>query len=394
MSTPPLTRTLRQAAAALVVVGIGLVVVLAVLDTQTPSGRFWTGVTALSAAVLVLVNFLLVWRLAHRLDETAARADAAAANQRELLDAMEAAVVVWGPDDRLVLCNRDFRSVYEPIADRLRPGMTFEGLLREVVAAGLAPQAQADPEAWIAQRVADHRQPGGPLLRQLPGGRWRRIVEQRLSDGSLLAHSVDVSDLMAAQAESARREKALTELNARLDAMNVELAHLSETDALTGLANRRHFDRRLAEECARAARHGLPLALLMFDVDYFKRYNDCHGHPAGDATLRRVAELLRSTARRPTDVVARIGGEEFAMLLLHPAAGEAQTQADRCLSAMDAAMLPHGDSPVAGHVTLSIGGVQVGQAEAGLDTEHLWAGADAALYQAKRAGRRRAVVRG
>ena len=524
MPTRPLIRSLVVAAAALVAVGVGLVAVLASLDTQTPSGRLWTGVAAVAAAAVGITNFLLVRRLARQLDAAAAQADAAAANQRELLDAMQAAVVVWDPDDRLVVANRDFRALYGPIADRLLPGTSFEALLRAAIAAGLAPQAETDPEAWVAQRLAAHREPATPMLRQLPGGQWRRIVEQRLRDGSLLAHSVDVTDLVSTQAalvqaqkdavqarqrladavdalpagfelydaddrlvmvnataltmfpllhdlvglrptfeqvvrtnhargglpalpdaaaldawlamriaerrepgepwvgevaagqwlrvherrtregglvgvridvsELVRREHELTQLNARLDLMNAELARLSDTDALTGLSNRRHFDRRLAEEISRAARHGLPLALLMFDVDHFKRYNDRHGHPAGDTALRQVAQVLRETARRPTDLLARIGGEEFAMLLLHPTPGEAQAQADRCVAAVAARALPHADSPVAAFVTLSIGGVNVGAAPEGLGSDALWADADAALYEAKLAGRGRAVVRG
>ncbi|MDP2007127.1 MAG: diguanylate cyclase [Rubrivivax sp.] len=511
-SHSPLSPSLR-AVAALAVAGLGLVAALAWLGTQAPANRAWVLLTAVAAGAVLLAYFVLAWRLDRRLDRLGAQAEVAAAAQRELLDAMEAAVVLWDSEGRLVVANRDFRTVYAPIAPMLQPGVRFEDMLRAAVAAGLVPEAGTDTDAWIAARVVAQRSPGLPMLRELPGGRWRRIVEQRLSDGSLLAHSADVTEVMEgrAAAERARqqlqdaidalpegfayydaddrlvvfnqryrevyaasaaliqhgvrfadlvrhglahgqypeaqgreqawlaerlhahhhpsgpllqglagnrwvrieerrtrdggiagvrndvtdlvqREQALTQLNQRLDTLNGELAQLSDTDALTGLPNRRHFDRRLAEECGRAARHGVPLALLIFDVDHFKRYNDRHGHPAGDACLRRVAEVLREMARRPTDLVARIGGEEFAMLLPHFARAEAQGQAERCLAALDAAALPHGDSPVAPQVTVSGGGVQVQGGEAGLTPAWLLARADAALYAAKQAGRRRVLL--
>src|SRR5678809_1408269 len=107
------------------------------------------------------------------------------------------------------------------------------------------------------------------------------------------------------------------------------LSVMSQTDALTGLANRRAFDQRLAEEVSRAARHGVPVSLLIVDIDHFKAYNDHYGHPAGDACLRRVASVLRECAGRPSDLVARVGGEEFAVLLPHQGSADAMRVAGR-----------------------------------------------------------------
>ena len=155
-----------------------------------------------------------------------------------------------------------------------------------------------------------------------------------------------------------QREQELNVLNARLAQLNQELSVLSQTDALTGLANRRAFDQRLAEEVSRAARHAVPVALLVVDIDHFKAYNDHYGHPAGDACLRQVAAVLRECAGRPIDLVARLGGEEFAVLLPHQGSADAMQVAERCLRAVEAAAIAHAGSPVAPHVTLSVGVAQ------------------------------------
>ncbi|WP_341888363.1 diguanylate cyclase [Variovorax sp. YR752] len=564
---------------------------------------------------------------------------------RAAMDAMDAGIVLFDAHDRLLLCNRHFRALYPGMADRLVPGRSFESILRDAIAQGLVPQALPDVEAFVADRVRRHRQPGAPILRQMSDGRWRRISEQRLADGSLLAFSIDVSELVEKERalEAARTEAAqardrleaavealpdgfalydaddrlvvsnhryreiygpsapairpgtsfedilryglahgqypaaegqeltwleerlyrhrhadqpilqelpgnrwlrieerptrlggvagvrvdvtelvqqgqqlkqvnarLTESRAQLNAVigtamaaivtldargevlsanpatttifgwhehelvgrdigvlvpepadgepdplsllvqrgtslraapqdlrarrrdgqgvavqlalsrleipgparyvalftdlsereayaqalrdaNAQLAHLSETDALTGIANRRRLDRALHEEWQRSGRHGQPMALLIVDVDHFKRYNDSLGHPMGDECLRAIAQLLRKCVHRTGDLVARYGGEEFALLLPHTAAAEAMAVALACIEAVESAALPHPDSPLAAHLTLSVG-VASAMAGAGVSAASLVEAADAAAYAAKRAGRRRAVL--
>jgi diguanylate cyclase (GGDEF)-like protein len=178
---------------------------------------------------------------------------------------------------------------------------------------------------------------------------------------------------------------------AALRLANAQLEELSATDALTGLANRRRFDVRLAEEVQRSQRHGTALALLLIDIDHFKLYNDLLGHPQGDRALEAVAAVLARQARRPGELVARIGGEEFALLLPHASAATASTVAERCNRAMATLALPHGASPTAAHVTLSMG---VAMLDSGLreDAAALVRRADAALYAAKASGRARCVM--
>lgn len=190
-----------------------------------------------------------------------------------------------------------------------------------------------------------------------------------------------------------------------------ELRRLTATDALTGIANRRAFDEGLQLEWRRAMRSRAPLSLLMVDVDYFKRFNDTYGHPAGDACLRMVARVLAQTARRAGDLVARYGGEEFALLLPATAAFDAFHLGESLCQGVAALGVPHAASAAAAHVSISVGvatlalpcdGVappsgachdceQAPRCLAG--PEALLALADEALYAAKAMGRARVVDR-
>jgi diguanylate cyclase (GGDEF)-like protein len=171
---------------------------------------------------------------------------------------------------------------------------------------------------------------------------------------------------------------------------NQELAELSSLDSLTGLANRRELDACLARECARAARAGETIALLLCDVDAFKAFNDTYGHPAGDACLQRVAEVLRTIGRRAGDLVARYGGEEFALVLPATDGDAAVALAEQAREATMALDKTHRRSPAAEVVTLSIG-VACATGDEPPDPEALLLRADTALYGAKRAGRNRVV---
>ncbi|WP_447785908.1 sensor domain-containing diguanylate cyclase [Pseudomonas germanica] len=168
---------------------------------------------------------------------------------------------------------------------------------------------------------------------------------------------------------------------------NRQLELLAMKDALTGLANRRCFDQTLATEARRAQRDGSSLALLMIDIDYFKRFNDALGHVAGDACLQAVARVLDECVRRPSDLVARYGGEEFAVIMPATDIDGAAVVAQLIIERLQQANIAHPSSPVA-RVSLSIG---IAAARASrLDPAHgLIESADQALYQAKTAGRNR-----
>ncbi len=176
------------------------------------------------------------------------------------------------------------------------------------------------------------------------------------------------------------------ERTAELRAANVLLEQLSRSDPLTGLANRRHFDEIKETEFRRAMRLGQPLAVLMCDVDFFKRYNDHYGHAQGDQCLRIVADTLNSVFARAGEVVARLGGEEFVVLLPGVDADSAQRSAVRLQQRLAEREIPHEASAVSPLVTLSIG-------VAGFDRDsmdqfdQLLCRADEALYRAKSQGR-------
>ncbi len=197
------------------------------------------------------------------------------------------------------------------------------------------------------------------------------------------------SYLAQRQRDAAYRE--LRALHAELEAKNRELERLSSLDGLTGIPNRRTFDRELAEEWARATREGRPLGLILIDIDHFKGYNDHYGHQGGDEVLRRVARALEEAVRRPGDRVARYGGEEFVVILPGTDREGAATVAEALGRAVAALGIPHARNSAAGHVTISQG-VAARVPRPGEGPEQLVEEADRALYAAKRDGRNRYVL--
>ncbi|NBJ09476.1 sensor domain-containing diguanylate cyclase [Microvirga arsenatis] len=177
----------------------------------------------------------------------------------------------------------------------------------------------------------------------------------------------------------------------RREEAEAELAILATTDGLTGLANRRTFDRQLETEWLRAARDGKSVALLLVDVDRFKSYNDIYGHQAGDECLQTVAKVIAGSARRPSDLVARYGGEEFIVLLPDLSAAGAAAVAEDIRARIEALHLPHeGNTPI-GILTVSIGSASRSASvdRSRISPRDLISLADAALYRAKQSGRNR-----
>ena len=178
----------------------------------------------------------------------------------------------------------------------------------------------------------------------------------------------------------------------------------AQTDDLTGLPNRGHFTHVLGQELTRARRQKQTVSLMMIDIDHFKSYNDHYGHLGGDGALRQVAKTLMAVARRTGDLACRYGGEEFAVILPATDAAGARTVAASVLAGVNALCLPHAASPVAPHVTLSIGLASLTAQEQPADADSGAVGpgimaqlierADAALYAAKRHGRNQAWANG
>jgi diguanylate cyclase (GGDEF)-like protein/hemerythrin-like metal-binding protein len=250
--------------------------------------------------------------------------------------------------------------------------------------------------AWLSFHILGHDQEMARQVAQLlPGGSpHKEAVRDDRATGALLQELHNLYGVLTQQnrdlsVANARLEEKVAERTAALEKANAELAKLSRTDGLLGIANRMYFDERLDLEWRRARRERTPLALLMLDVDHFKRYNDAYGHPAGDECLKLVAGAAQSAMRRPADLLARYGGEELAMILPNTGLEGARTVAANILEQLGAKNIPHVDSPVADRVTLSIGVAAV-TPDGESDAATLVATADRGLYLAKEGGRNRA----
>ena len=181
--------------------------------------------------------------------------------------------------------------------------------------------------------------------------------------------------------------------HARERAQSDKLSALALTDPLTGLANRRRFDQTLASEWERATRGRHPLAVVMLDIDHFKKFNDSRGHAAGDECLKAVARALRERCARPGDLVCRWGGEEFAVILPGTGLAGAGHVARGLVDTVRSLAIEHGSPGALPHVTISAGAAS-GSASDDDTADRVVERADAALYAAKRAGRDRALAAG
>lgn len=226
------------------------------------------------------------------------------------------------------------------------------------------------PVAWQELLdVFDHGQPLDTERYTRSRRRWLHMLAVPLEDGLALTLR-DTSE---------RKE------------LELALARLAEQDSLTGLPNRRVFDRCLQQEWRRCRQAGEPLALIMCDIDYFKAYNDSQGHIAGDGCLVHVGRTLQQQVSWPEALVARYGGEEFGIILPRLPLSKAVQIADELLLAVRSLQLPHPGLPGTTAVTLSLG-VATCLPDARQDMSELLQKADQALYQAKAQGRNQVVV--
>ena len=224
-------------------------------------------------------------------------------------------------------------------------------------------------------------------VRTLRGRVWRDADGIRV----LAEHDVEelerIGDSMQElNSESLLSQRALGVENVGLRGREAQIVETSLTDTLTGVGNRRRLDQALVTEFARSTRNGSPLSALMADIDHFKGINDRHGHAAGDRVLARFGELLRLQTR-PTDIVARFGGEEFVVLMPHTSLVQATLVAERIRKALAS----EGSEPLIGTVTTSCG---VAERSPGEEAASFLRRIDAALYQAKASGRDRVEVSG
>ena len=249
-----------------------------------------------------------------------------------------------------------------------------QAMARQLACLELGLSAQ---EAY-AQELEVHDQ-GTQALIQMVGRLYQVLSQQNAELAQANLHLEERVQLRTSELASA---------NAELQQANARLEVYARTDGLMQIANRACFDDRLAQACASAFRQERPLGVLMIDVDHFKRYNDTYGHPAGDACLQAVARAVSQALPRVTDLVARYGGEELAIILPDTDAEGTRTVARRVVQAVASLGLPHSSSGAAPHVTVSVGGVS--RVPDSKDAAaRLLAEADAALYGAKEGGRNR-----
>jgi diguanylate cyclase (GGDEF)-like protein len=214
--------------------------------------------------------------------------------------------------------------------------------------------------------------------RQQTEAALRLLVEKLAGEKNDLELILDTTTAHSDTIEALLYDKALS------------LAREVTIDGLTQIANRRAFDQRLATEWQRLARECSPLSLLLCDVDFFKRFNDRYGHPAGDECLKSVAKAIESCIRRPADLAARYGGEEFAVILPSTQKDGAIYIAEKICQAVNTLQIPHEASYVRSHVSVSIG-VSTIFPERHIDPKVLVEATDRGLYLAKDQGRDRAV---
>jgi len=301
---------------------------------------------------------------------------------RGLVRDVPVGVLVQGPDGRITLVNPKALELLGLGEDQVL-GRTSDNPAWNVVdeTGRVLEVADYPVSRAIATRRAVHDAVIGV---QRPGGGDRVWL--------LVSSDPDVADdgrlLQVVSTFSNISERKAAEL--RLQEANEALQRLTLVDTVTDVANRRQFDRALADEWARAIRAGTSIGLVLVDVDHFKPYNDRYGHPAGDECLRRIAAVLGRTLLRAGDLVARYGGEEFAAILPLTDVDAATAVAERMRRSVEALAMPHGATPL-GIVTIS-GGVAASRPDPGANALDLVARVDAALYEAKAMGRNRIVA--
>ncbi|MCX5870945.1 MAG: diguanylate cyclase [Deltaproteobacteria bacterium] len=233
-----------------------------------------------------------------------------------------------------------------------------------------------------------------PLIK-IMGGADKYICETSKEKNGVTQHFiVSTKPLFNARGKVVGIIESFQDITARkraeeaLEKFNRKLETLSKTDGLTGIANRRHFDEVLAQEYARHARSGAELSLILLDIDYFKLFNDCYGHVAGDECLKQVVRVLTDYLVRPADLAARYGGEEFVCILPDTDSSGAVAIAEKIRRGIVARAIPHKESKVADCVTVSMG-VITGQCSAGGLVTDFITHVDEQLYRAKSSGRNR-----
>ncbi len=303
--------------------------------------------------------------------------------QHSLIEAIHAVsldgILVVDQDERIVSCNRQYGDIFGIKLPEELPGITNSQLRisSTEILAQVASKTK-HPETFLERVKALHANQNAidKCQIELKDGRTleRYTTALRGKAGEYLGRAWFIRDI----SQQKLNEKRLQEAYHAVETLAI-------TDALTGLANRRRLDQCLATEWRRGLRDGQPLSLLLIDVDLFKSYNDQYGHLSGDTCLKQIAEVAQNAATRSGDLVARFGGEEFAIILPRTPLTGAHRVANSICENLRARKLPHAGNPN-GFMTASIGCATV-KPQVGKNPAWLIEAADQALYKAKRSGR-------
>lgn len=219
-------------------------------------------------------------------------------------------------------------------------------------------------------------------------GNFEKALKHHIAFHRIDKHVFNSTRITSMEAQLELMNSELYSTNGKLEMANAKLSKLSITDGLTGIYNRRHFDEFLRAEWARCMRRSIPISLIMIDIDFFKLFNDTYGHTIGDDCLKAVAQALDKQANRSVDLVARFGGEEFAIILSETDLAGAVKVSKRARSAIESLGIPHSKSTAAKVVSISIGVASLTPCRLTKPVE-LITRADKALYFSKRNGRNR-----
>jgi diguanylate cyclase (GGDEF)-like protein len=220
-------------------------------------------------------------------------------------------------------------------------------------------------------------------------GTWKGNFWNRRKNGEVYPQSTTINAIRNDRGEITQYCGIFSDVTEQMK-LEATLRMLSSTDGLTGLANRRTFDDTMQREWRRAQRGNYPMAVIIADIDHFKKFNDTYGHLAGDECLKKVATALKNAVRRAGDLAARYGGEEFVLLMPMTTVSEATQIAEDIRTSVESMKIRHEKSGVNDFVTLSLGAAAL-VPQQGMSAEDLIKEADKAMYQAKEMGRNRAI---
>lgn len=345
------------------------------LDIYLP--LFGAGLLALCAAALGAAIALLRRKKNNREEELEEEID-------RILECISDGVVIYDEQMRLQRCNSSFREMYSLTAPALIRGATLRDILSFGVDAGQWPDATPRKEEWIRERLKVQSNTSEEMLTKVGEDRWVLVRNDLTPNGGTIGIRTDVTELETAKREAEAKSQDLVVLNKRLQAAIDEITFYANHDTLTGLLNRRYFENYISRlgNAERNRAQIRQLHIMHLDLDRFKHVNDRYGHAAGDAILKNSASIIEELAGHD-DVVARVGGDEFA-LILH----DARSKEDWLDFARE--LIRRISEPISFEgAELSVG------ASVGVAPAWAWANsvreamknADIALYQAKEDGR-------